>query len=300
MLSFDDTTAFDLPHFTNRGYKGLPAARVAYVPWLCWDHSSGKKWYIYHAKNLYKKGGNRLMTSLHAVIHSVLNDANHPSMQARKLVLVADNCAENKNNTIFAGLQHMVLLNWFDEVELLFGPVGHTHNGVDQVHGIHNNGLGQHTIADFGHLVSKYEVVWPDQSKRPEPVLLEAQYNWDAYYKPHLRKLAGFNGCREGDDMSVHGFQFTRGRNSVVETYWKSSAGLDKAWRGMDGHEDSPAFKLLRSIPQGTPEVVAPANTITTQEYFRQFIGDKMASAMQFTPMLLGISDEHSHGAERQ
>jgi len=107
----------------------------------------------------------------------------------------------------------------------------------------------------------------------------------------HTSKLAGFNGCREGDDMSVHGFKFARGRNSVVETYWKSSAGLDKGWRGMDGREDSPAFEVLRSIPQGTPEVVAPANAITTQEYFRQFIGEKMTSAMvseQFTPDVIG------------
>ena len=175
MLSFDDTAAFDLPHFTNRSYKGLPHARLGYVPWMCWDHSSNKKWYIYHVKNLFKKGANRLMTCLHAVIHSIMNDSNHPSMKARKLVLVGDNCAENKNNTIFAGLQHLILLGWFDHVELLFGPVGHTHNGVDQVHGIHNNGLGQHTIADFGHAISKYEMVWPDPSKRPEPVLLEAQ-----------------------------------------------------------------------------------------------------------------------------
>jgi hypothetical protein len=58
---------------------------------------------------------------------------------ARRLVLTGDNCSENKNNTVFAFCAHLVAVGWFDRVELVFGPVGHTHGGIDQPHFVHNN-----------------------------------------------------------------------------------------------------------------------------------------------------------------
>jgi len=108
------------------------------------------------------------------MIMAIKNDTTHPSRKARTLVLIADNFMENKNNTVFAGLQDFILLGWFDEVQLLFGPVGHTHNGVDQVHAVHNGNLGQYTIADLGQAVSLYPSVWTDPAKRSEAVLLDA------------------------------------------------------------------------------------------------------------------------------
>ena len=49
----------------------------------------------------------------------------------------------NQNNEVFAYYSDMVAAGWFDSVELRFGPVGHTHNGMDAVHKIHNVDLGQ-------------------------------------------------------------------------------------------------------------------------------------------------------------
>jgi hypothetical protein len=48
----------------------------------------------------------------------------------------------NKNNEDFACYSEMVAAGWFDSGELHFGPVDHTHNGVDEVHMIHNVELG--------------------------------------------------------------------------------------------------------------------------------------------------------------
>ena len=44
----------------------------------------------------------------------------------------------NKNNEVFAYYSDVVAAGWFDSVELLFGPVGHTHTGMDAVHKFHN------------------------------------------------------------------------------------------------------------------------------------------------------------------
>jgi hypothetical protein len=62
---------------------------------------------------------------------------------------IADSCSKNKCNTIISFHAHMVLLGIWDVDELLFGPVGHTHMGVDQDHGVHN-ALGQYR--DFATL----------------------------------------------------------------------------------------------------------------------------------------------------
>jgi hypothetical protein len=34
--------------------------------------------------------------------------------------------------------------DWYDEILFLFGPPGHTHNGIDATHNLHNNGLGRY------------------------------------------------------------------------------------------------------------------------------------------------------------
>ena len=63
-FQFDDTEAVGLPHFTNRTYKGLPAARADYVSFLIHDHARNKKMYVFSRKGLYPKGANRLATTL--------------------------------------------------------------------------------------------------------------------------------------------------------------------------------------------------------------------------------------------
>jgi hypothetical protein len=74
------------------------------------------------------------------------------------LVVVADNCSENKNNTVFAFFAHLVHMKWYDSIELLFGPVGHTHNGVDQDHGVHNPLFKEHESATL--VVRLFSFLW--------------------------------------------------------------------------------------------------------------------------------------------
>jgi hypothetical protein len=55
------------------------------------------------------------------------------------LILIGDNFGENKNDTNLAFFSEMIQAGFYDEVQMLFGPVGHTHNGVDRCHNTHNN-----------------------------------------------------------------------------------------------------------------------------------------------------------------
>ena len=278
-FQFDDTEAVGLPHFTNRTYKGLPAARADYVSFLIHDHARNKKMYVFSRKGLYPKGANRLVTTLLACITALKSDTSSEARHARKLVLIGDNYSENKNNTIIAFAQDLLLRRVYDEDEMLYGQVGHTHNGIDQAHNVFNNTVKSYTLGDLAQVIKAFPLAWTNTADRPEAVLLEAQYDWDKYYSKCIRPLAGFTAT-PNDDIGVHGFKFYK-NEGVVEMRWKRDAGGDSEWRGEDGYANSEAFVLLRSRPNGEPEVIPKAKFTTNKEYFRQFAGQKIAEAME-------------------
>ena len=98
---FDDTEAMGWPKWTKRPMKNLPTARFNMTPFLIADLARGKDYYIYTAKGRFKKGANRLCTSLLATIRATKAE-DHPARFARRLTLIADNYSENKNNTLLA------------------------------------------------------------------------------------------------------------------------------------------------------------------------------------------------------
>jgi hypothetical protein len=80
---------------------------------------------------------------------------------ARKLVIIADNYSENRNYCVvlhFAA--ELVWYRWFDEVENLFGKVGHTHGGQDGTHNQLNTDLLKSPYEDLGSLFEAFERVW--------------------------------------------------------------------------------------------------------------------------------------------
>ncbi len=81
--------------------KNLPTARFHTIPFLIADLARGKDYYVYTAKGRFKKGANRLCTTLMTAIRAV-KSGNDEASHARTLTLIADNFSENKNNTLFA------------------------------------------------------------------------------------------------------------------------------------------------------------------------------------------------------
>jgi len=82
---------------------------------------------------------------------------------------MADNYTENKNNILFQLLSELVMRGWFNEIELMFGPVGHTHNGNDAVHRWHNQGVGNHMSFCAAEFFDNYKKGFPSQATRPHP-----------------------------------------------------------------------------------------------------------------------------------
>lgn len=103
---------------------------------------------------------NRFCTLLHAVLRAN-REAGTVHSLARELVVIADNCSENRNyTTCLRWASEIVAAGWFDSVRFLFGPVGHTHNGVDAIHAVHNRDLLAKEAVYLGSLFEHYADTW--------------------------------------------------------------------------------------------------------------------------------------------
>jgi len=170
VLSYDDTVALGLPRLTNRS-KSVLYDRLLFVPTGMTNHSSGEHFYMYMLKDKYPKGADRLCTVLYHWLRKV-KWGNSDSRGATKLVLLADNYAENKNNVIFAFCSELVVRGWFREIEMMFGPVGHTHNGNDAYHYCHNQLVGNHEAVTLNESLAHFDRAWHSDRTRPLPLIL--------------------------------------------------------------------------------------------------------------------------------
>lgn len=102
----------------------------------------------------------RFCTILWHVIKANREEGTDHSL-ARKLVIIADNYSENRNYCVvmhFAA--ELVWYRWYDEVENLFGKVGHTHGGQDGTHHELNTYVLKSPHEDLGSLLKAFERVW--------------------------------------------------------------------------------------------------------------------------------------------
>ena len=174
VLSYDDTSAMGFPRMTRRPVKSVPNDRVYMVPWNITNHGTRENTYIYDMKHKWKHGADRLCSNLFAYITRIKtrpdNECTHKELlqkNSRKLVLMGDNCPENKGNMVFAFMAELVMRGWYDEIEMLFGPVGHTHNGNDAVHFVHNNIAGNYVSITPAELFLNFRYAWHDEVVRP-------------------------------------------------------------------------------------------------------------------------------------
>ena len=266
-LSYDATNAISFPHFSNRPLKAFTKGGMAFTPWLITNHGLRQREYIYLPKGKWEKGANYVLTQLMAMIRRIKSDPSNPQHKARRLVMVADNASENKNVTLLAWAADIVGKKWFDSVEFLFGEVGHTHNGNDAVHKVHNQDLGRNDSVDLGHLVWNYQHPWPNLKTRPRASVLNVMYDWDSFYKPHIRRLGGFTKTAH-DEFIVRGFRASRdNEGQLVSLMWKADPATDKGWRGSDGTVNGTGFYVLTDSPIGVPQMIAGATELQRKRY---------------------------------
>ena len=257
LIMHDGTSALGLPRLGRRTIKNLDPYRFEVVPWLAIDYTGNTSDYVYSTASTTAKNANTLISQVHAIIRRAKCDYNHDRHKARKLVLIADSASENKNNTLFAYCTDLVENKWFDEIELLFGPVGHTHNGVDAAHKIHNQNVASSFSGDLGHFVQNFPKGFKNKETMPAATLLQKTLDWTKYYKDHLRPIKGFTKSK-CDPVAVRGFRIARNAEGTVDLTWKQDPAIEEHWRGTGGFPGSHGFFMLRQLPKGVPEVCKP------------------------------------------
>ena len=277
VLSYDDTSKLGLPRLTNRSPKGMTHVRFNVVPFNITNHSTGQDAYIYTVKDRFPKGANRLCTTLYHFIRKI-KWGEHECREARHLTLIGDNFGENKNNDVFAFACELVERGWFDTVELLFGPVGHTHNGNDAVHYIHNQLAGNYYSGTLMHYVQRFQQAWASERTRPTAAVLDAQYDWKALYAPLVDRLGGFTKTKH-DPKIACAFQIQRAQTGSVEIRWKTNAA-DSQWLGMEGSSSGPGFITLTGKPTAAPSVIPPVTNIMSIQDYQTLTGANMMGHM--------------------
>ena len=219
-----------------------------------------------------------MLTMLSAVVRRLKTNYAEHGHRSCRLVLIADNCGDNKNNTLLAWC--LVHHGWFDCIELLFGLVGHTHNGVDADHCIHNDKLGNLESFCFGQLLRNYPKVFHDEDKRPRASMLDCMFDWDAHFRPYVRQISGFTKTA-GDEHIVRGWRTDKNKDGVVQLKWKADPALEKEWRGIDGRPCSDGFFIMKGVPAGSPKQIPPKTEGLLQDkYLATMTGKSMLEIM--------------------
>jgi hypothetical protein len=288
LLSFDDTSAFGLPRFSNRSIKNMSNVHVNVIPFNLTNHGTGEHVYIYTLKGKYLKGANRQCTSLYHTIRRIkfkdvalCTSAELKQRNARKLVLASDNAADNKNNVIFAFCSHLIWLGWYDEIEMYFGPVGHTHNGNDGIHFIHNQIAGNNNAVTLAEFFRGFYNAWDSDRTRPQPIILDTQYDFEEMYRPHMQQISYYSRSHTNESY-VRAFRFHRTTDTRIEMLCKGSPSA-KEWCGVKGVENGPGFMILQALPQNAPSVVRPQDCTLSKTMLGSLSGKGIRSFCQET-----------------
>jgi hypothetical protein len=276
----DDTKSRGFPNLTNRSWKSLGSTpRVHFVPFLFENYATDEQVYVYSLKGKYKKGGNRWATTMHSIVRAI-KERDCPAATADTLVFIGDNYGENKNNANLAFCMMMVFEGWFKEVQLLYGPVGHTHNKIDATHSVHNVEVGGLTAGTLAEFIALFTSVWSDRT--PQAMLMDVQLDYVKHFKHAFRPLSGFTKTRM-DPGTAQAFLIQRSKKTgKVELRWKPVASLTAPWLGVDGFPDSEGFAQLKKYtPIGSPPFVKPHKPVMDQKSIGTMLSVNMEAALE-------------------
>ena len=173
---------------------------------------------------------------------------------------------------------------WYDIIDIEFGPVGHTHNGADAVHRIHNVMCGSYVSMTLGNFINTFEHGFRKEGSRPAACVLDVQYNWKQRYAvPGIsERLAGFTKTTSnGATVSMFRIHHRPHESSGhVEVVWKRDT-LDSQWRGENGEFGTHGFVLLRRLPEGAPRVVPGSKATMKKKYVAELLGNKMRQVVR-------------------
>ena len=262
VYKIDDTNALGVPHCSLRLPKSVAKLyKVPFVPCLLHDVNSNKKMYLYSLKGQHKKGGNRFCTTMFHAFKAAKSDPTSQAASARDAIIIGDNYNENRNITNMCFASEVVMAGWYDSITFLYGLLGHTHNGGDRDHRMHNQLVGKHYSNTLVEWIRKFPDGWPRAGTRPGVAFIDHQYDWDAYYKHDKIKVDAMNQrlTSYGGPFLICSFKIQKEPSGHVTVRYRKSCDHTAPFLGKDGTEASPGFIVLRQRPGGIPPRIRPS-----------------------------------------
>lgn len=155
-----DQSAFGIPHFIvktkdDRGHT----IKVRLIGLL--EHNQQNRLRLFTLTEEYPTGANHIIETL----HRYLSERVHQSVLPRTLYIQVDNCTkENKNRYFLSYLECLLRWKVFDEIEVGFLPVGHTHEDIDQAFSRTSDRLRCNDAVTLNDLHSELRTVYNDQT----------------------------------------------------------------------------------------------------------------------------------------
>ena len=279
VIFYDDTGSIGFPYLGRRNPKNLTRARTLFTPMHMKNYATGTTSYLYYVQNALPKDSNKVLTMLFHECRRIKH-SSHRASKARHVIFVADNAQHQKNNDMFMFACELVSRGWYDRVDFLYGPVGHTHNGCDAAHNVLNTSVGNFQAMTIGEHQLNYKRVWT--SHAPEAVYTNFQYDWHTRYadETFVDRLDSFKKTTKA--QAVGGFRVRRTQTGGVELLFKMNAA-DEHWLGETGTAaidiggvGAPGFRLMKALPVAQLIVVQPNGNVLKTKKLRDLKGKQM------------------------
>ncbi|XP_074661102.1 uncharacterized protein LOC141913837 [Tubulanus polymorphus] len=188
-------------------------------------HFAGEKGKSYVDYHLYPHNSNMTMNVILKTLWCISKNGQLPP----HLYLQADNCGrENKNKYVLALLQILVEKKIFNEIQLSFLFVGHTHEDIDQLISVYAGRLRREDAFDMAGLL-----------KLCDGIELGGLLDIRSWLAPHIVNMKNHSKPRI--------FRRDSQDQSQINMYYRCSSTQE--WHCMEGG-------VLTSIPTGTPSVL--------------------------------------------
>ena len=214
-----DQSNYSLPHFYTRSKendKGRP-----YAAKLQGAIAHGVATFAFMVPMNAPAGSNLTIETLHRILLSLFRDGSRPIPP--KLYLQLDNTSgQNKNSYVLAYLQFLAQ-TLFQEVELNFLPVGHTHADVDQMFKVFKGAMDRSNALSRQEFLYRLQQVY---TPSPSIALLDVQANWSEFLDGSgtlfnkLPRVTDFQSFKF--ERTVQGVQMAV-RRSMGEETWAPS-----------------------------------------------------------------------------
>ena len=211
MINNDDVRFLILlgfPYFHEKSKSSSEAYKQRYHLIGVLAHGVGS--WVYTMSDKWKSDSNVTIE----VLQRVLTDIERKKGLPRKLYLQMDNCVrENKNKYVLGYLSWLVERGVFEEIELSFLPVGHTHEDIDQLFSRLAIALRGRNAVDRTELYTVIRDAYVKWDQPPCCVHLESVANMSAFLEPYLEPIFNHAG-RE----TLHFLIEPHGRGASIRT----------------------------------------------------------------------------------